>query len=82
MLEERLQIRYVDLTFVLEIERKGLLPRNKVSALRGGLGQMLLEQNCIRNRKCESCDFEKECLVRRTIYSKYDIQSYVCKTRG
>ena len=61
MLEERLQIRYVDLTFVLEIERKGLL------------GQMLLEQNCIRNRKCESCDFEKECLVRRTIYSKYDI---------
>lgn len=79
MLEERLQIRYVDLTFVLEIERKGLLPRNKVSALRGGLGQMLLEQNCIRNRKCESCDFEKECLVRRTIYSKYDIQPMFAK---
>lgn len=74
MLEERLQIRYVDLTFMLEIERRGTLPRNKVSALRGGLGQMLLEQNCIRDRKCDACDFEKECLVRRTIYSKYDIQ--------
>ena len=45
MLDERLQIRYVDLTFMLEIERRGTLPRNKVSALRGGLGQMLLEQN-------------------------------------
>ena len=73
MLDERLQIRYVDLTFMLEIERRGTLPRNKVSALRGGLGQMLLEQNCIRDRKCDACDFEKECLVRRTIYSKYDI---------
>ena len=47
MLDERFQIRYVDLTFMLEIERRGTLPRNKVSALRGGLGQMLLEQNCI-----------------------------------
>ena len=45
MLDERFQIRYVDLTFMLEIERRGTLPRNKVSALRGGLGQMLLEQN-------------------------------------
>ena len=45
MLEENLQIRYVDLTFILEIECSGTLPRNKVSALRGGLGQMLLEQN-------------------------------------
>ena len=43
MLDERLQIRYVDLTFILEIECSGTLPRNKVSALRGGLGQMLLE---------------------------------------
>lgn len=79
MLEERLRIRYVDLTFVLEIGRSGLLPRNKVSALRGGLGQMLLEQNCIRDRRCESCDFERECLVRRTIYSKYDIQPTFAK---
>lgn len=63
MLDERFQIRYVDLTFMLEIERRGTLPRNKVSALRGGLGQMLLEQNCIRDRKCDACDFEKECLI-------------------
>ena len=74
MLDERLQIRYVDLTFMREIERRGTLPRNKVSALRGGLGQMLLEQNCIRDRKCDACDFERnvwfaEPFIRNMIFS-------------
>ncbi|MCI9148388.1 MAG: hypothetical protein HFG73_09010, partial [Hungatella sp.] len=45
---------------------------NKVLALRSGIGEMLLRANCIRNRKCGVCDFEKECIVRRTMYFLFE----------
>lgn len=45
------------------------LPVNKVSAIRGGMGEMLLRSNCIRDRNCAVCDFKGECIVRRTMYS-------------
>lgn len=44
------------------------------SAIRGGMGEMLLRANCIRDRVCESCDFEAECIVRRTMYSKFTLR--------
>ena len=72
--ERELAIRYVRLTFVLEMPEACIWPKSKVSALRGGMGEMLLRQNCVRDRNCDVCDFESECLVRRTIYSKYAIQ--------
>ena len=34
---------------------------------------MLLRANCVRDRDCKNCDFESECIVRRTMYSKYEI---------
>lgn len=73
-LHRRLGIRYVKLKFILRMTEDTHLPANKVSALRGGMGEMLLRQNCISDRDCENCGFESECLVRRTIYSKYEIQ--------
>ena len=69
-----LNIRYVKLHFKLQFIEDTLLPKNKVSALRGGMGEMLLRINCIRNRECETCDFESECMVRRIMYSKMQIQ--------
>lgn len=48
------------------------MPEQKASALRGGIGEMLLRANCIGNRKCDECDFESECLVQRTMYSKFE----------
>jgi hypothetical protein len=69
-----LQIRYIKLHFHLRITEDTKLPTNKVSALRGGMGEMLLRCNCIRDRKCEKCDFEAECIVRRTMYSKLEIK--------
>ena len=51
-----------------------VLSSNKVSALRGGIGTMLLNANCIGDRKCEDCAFEDECLVQRMMYSKFDIK--------
>lgn len=69
-----LNIRYVDLKFVLSVAEDCRLPMHKTSALRGGMGQMLLRQNCIRDGECEDCDFENECMVRRLMYAKFDIQ--------
>lgn len=73
-LENLLQIRYIKLHFCLEILRDGRLPRYKSSALRGGMGQMLLMSNCIRDKNCENCDFEEDCLVRRMMYPKMTIR--------
>ncbi len=71
-LERALQVRYVKLCFGLRITEDTQLPVNKVSAIRGGIGEMLLRANCIRDRRCGSCDFESECIVRRTLYSRFD----------
>ena len=71
-LRQALRIRYVKLHFKVQFWKASRLPVNKVSAIRGGIGEMLLRANCIRDRNCTSCDFEQECIVRRTMYSKFD----------
>ena len=73
-LEQAFQIRYVKLHFEIQFLEDTRLPVNKVSAIRGGIGEMLLRANCIRDRNCTSCDFESECIVRRTMYSKFDVK--------
>lgn len=73
-LEEALQIRYVKLHFTIVLLENSVLPKYKASALRGGIGEMLLRANCVRDRECEKCDFESECMVQRTMYSKFDIK--------
>lgn len=72
-LSKIMQIRYIKLHFTVMLLTDALLPADKVSALRGGMGEMLLRANCVRDRSCKSCDFESECIVRRTMYSKYEI---------
>lgn len=74
LLLDSLKIRYVKLHFHLKILEDTILPKNKVSALRGGMGEMLLRANCIRDRACGKCDFASECIVRRTMYSQLEIQ--------
>ena len=72
-LEEALKIRYIKLHFTVVMLEDTELPVEKVSALRGGMGEMLLRANCVRDRECGKCDFESECIVRRTMYSRYEI---------
>ena len=79
-LEHALEIRYIKLHFKVVLLEDTILPADKVSALRGGMGEMLLRANCVRNRECVKCDFESECIVRRTMYSKYDIVPQFVKT--
>lgn len=72
-LKERLPIRYIKLHFILEMLVDTTLPQNKASAIRGGMGQMLLRANCIKNAKCEVCDFVSDCIVQKAMYSKLEI---------
>jgi len=67
-------IRYIKLHFTLQMTEDTVMPRYKASAIRGGMGEMLLRANCVRDRNCDSCDFESECIVRRTMYSRMEIQ--------
>ena len=51
-LEEALKIRYIKLHFTVSMLEDTELPVEKVSALRGGMGEMLLRPNCVRAREC------------------------------
>lgn len=62
-------IPYIKLTFGTVMTEDTRMPSSKVSALRGGMGEMLLRQNCVADRKCEKCSFKKVCVVRNTLYS-------------
>lgn len=70
-LEKALQIRYMRLRIQVIMQEDTELPSYKSFALRGGIGEMLLRQNCIYDReKCENCGFIDECIVRRIMYAK------------
>lgn len=80
-LSRRLSVRFMKLRFTLQMLEDAHLPRYKNSALRGGMGQMLIAGNCILDRRCgksregyEGCPYEEECIVRRLMYARYRIQ--------
>lgn len=75
-----LQVRYVKLHFTIQFPENCRLPLNKVSALRGGMGEMLLRVNCIKNRDCENCGFESECIVQRIMYARFEKKPYFVTT--
>ncbi len=81
ILNKALKIRYIKLYFTVAFTENTTMPKYKASAIRGGIGEMLLRVNCIRDRDCANCDFESECIVRRTMYSKFDIEPSF-KTEG
>ena len=73
-LKKALRVRYIKLHFEVEILEDCELPLTKASAIRGGMGQMLLSAHCIRDRNCETCDFRDDCVVQRIMYSPFDIK--------
>ncbi len=76
--KQALHIRYIKLYFTVSFIEDTRLPQNKLSAIRGGIGEMLLRENCIRDRRCEQCDFRDECIVQRTMYTHFkEKPSYV-----
>lgn len=77
-----LQVRFIKLCFSIRFIEDAILPVDKVSAIRGGIGEMLLQMNCVRDRKCEVCDFETECVVQRILYSKFEKRPDFVTTDG
>ena len=78
---EKKDIRYAELRFTVAFRDAYEVPRFKASAIRGGIGQMLLGEYCIRDRlreengnKCDKCDFLNECIVNRIMYAPMDIE--------
>lgn len=65
-------IPYIRLTFWAEVLSDTCLPGTKVPALRGGMGEMLLRQNCVMDRKCGACQFGRVCVVSHTFYSQME----------
>lgn len=68
------KIRFTKLIFKLKMLENGVLPYYKVSAIRGGMGQMLLAQNCIGNGDCKNCSFRKKCVVQNIMYASCKIK--------
>lgn len=79
---DALQVRFIKLCFTITFLEDSILPVDKVSAIRGGMGEMLLSMNCVRDRQCEICDFESECIVQRTMYSKFQKKPEFVTTGG
>lgn len=67
--ETTFDIPYVRLQFRAEVTADTRMPETKTAALRGGMGEMLLRQNCVTDRKCDNCRFSKACVVKHTFYS-------------
>lgn len=66
---------YTKLSFCLRFLKEGTVPRYKASALRGGMGQVLLQQYCIWNpKRCEECICHDSCLVQRIMYAPFHIK--------
>ncbi len=67
-------ITFVKFCIKLKPECRKTFPMNKSSAIRGGVGNVLLEKHCLFNGKCDACRFEKDCIVQQAMYAKYDLR--------
>lgn len=81
-IKDLLNIRYVKLHFELKFPYDSSLPVYKPFALRGGMGQMLMEKYCMSDKECGHCAFVSECVMTRIMYSRFDISPYFIKDRG
>lgn len=70
---EALDLRYLAVRFLVSFRNPAAVPELKVSALRGGMGQVLLSEYCTGDRNCEACLREPFCPVRQLMYAKYEI---------
>ena len=68
-------VHYIKLKFNLNIQKSCKLPAFKNSALRGGLGRMLMQFYCDEDGKCSNCN-DKDCIVKRIMYPNFEIKPY------
>lgn len=76
---EALNIRFIQLHLQFQMLEDAELPMHKASAIRGGIGNILIEQHCIRPGSCnkekfsckKDCGFAEECIVQRIMRSHF-----------
>ena len=66
------EIPYIRLRFLTELLADARMPETKTAALRGGMGEMMLRQNCVMDRNCGKCFFHKACIVRNAFYTRME----------
>lgn len=71
---EKFDIRYSKIHLTFEFAEDTKMPENKVSAIRGGMGEMMLKQYCLSDRKCNDCKFKEDCTVPRIFYHPLKIK--------
>ena len=81
-IKDILNIRYIKLHFELKLLDDAKLPVYKPSALRGGMGYMLMDKYCMADRGCKNCAFQSECVMRRILYAGFNVQPYFIKDGG
>ena len=79
--KECFNIRYIKLHFTLEFIEDTVMPVYKTSALRGGMGELLLQSFCINKRECNDCEYESDCTVRKIMYPPMEIQPGFMSTK-
>ncbi len=72
--KENFNIRYSKIQIVFQFTEDTTMSENKVSAIRGGMGEMLLRQYCLSNRNCQECKFKEDCAVPRIFYHPLKIK--------
>lgn len=73
-MENIYNIRYVYLRIVLKMKESGHLPKDKESAIRGCIGNELMEAHCDSDGNCKSCDHRDACVVQKVMYSPFIIK--------
>lgn len=73
-ISKNLNIRYLKLHFLIRFYEESFVYRHKPSALRGGIGNVLIEQYCLKGKECSLCDFKGECIAHQILYGKYKIK--------
>ena len=73
-IRENLNIRYLKLHFFIQFHEESHVYRHKPSALRGGIGNVLLNKYCLKDQKCVSCNFKGDCIARQILYGKFKIK--------
>ena len=71
---KNLNIRYLKLHFFIRFYEESFVYRHKPSALRGGIGNVLIEKYCLKGKACSFCDFKGECIAHQILYGKYKIK--------
>ncbi|MCR5608356.1 MAG: hypothetical protein K6G26_04770, partial [Lachnospiraceae bacterium] len=82
MLSELEQFHFSRFTFHITFMQEGKVPEYKTSAIRGGMGQTLLDMYCFKdyknsngyNDRCNSCIAKDRCIVQNIMYSKFKIK--------